>query len=709
MTTPDSTLTEVTSARQQNAFWSLINRLPGAEFFNNLKIGYKLVIGFGILVLIILLLGGLSYLSIRNAINKIDDTVNVRAPVAIASARAQTDLLGMLGSVRGYLALGDARFRQQYQVDRQNFENSLLALQRQRSRMGADNQERLDLLQETFDAWVLLPEPLFDLRDDRLAREGAYNILATDGVKYGGQVLISTQDLIEEQAKEIPSTNDVQLLADMASFQGSFSALLSGMRNYVTTRNHDFRGEYESNLNLNNIVWTELQDGLQGLDDGDPRLAILEIIDQNRQAFLALEETVFNELESETWRRDLYLFNTEAHPVADEMRLLLKEITDSQVTVLREGLQEGATELKNAQQRILVGGILATLLAVWMTFTFRAAIAGPVVRLTEVAERIRSGDLEAQAEARHKDETGILASTFNAMTAQLRSTLLQVRKEKRRADDLLHVVIPIGVDLSSEKDFNRLLEKILVEAKAFCHAQAGILYLLRKEEQQLEYVIVRNDARHVALGGTTGNKVPFDPLPLYKTGAQEAASRHVAVQAAISGDPINIADAYIEADDLESEWYDFSGPQELELNGQAGDETPARHATSWLAIPLANNREEVIGIIQLMNARDADSGQVIAFDPNLQQMMESFSSLAVAALEAYMREEGLRQEIQKLRIEIDEVKRQEHVQQIVDSDFFQDLRARADSLRQRVRGPRNRPSSEDEDQPEEDTSSETDS
>jgi GAF domain-containing protein len=295
------------------------------------------------------------------------------------------------------------------------------------------------------------------------------------------------------------------------------------------------------------------------------------------------------------------------------------------------------------------------------------------------------------------------------MTAQLRSTLLQVRKEKRRADDLLHVVIPIGVDLSSEKDFNRLLEKILVEAKAFCHAQAGILYLLRKEEQQLEYVIVRNDARHVALGGTTGNKVPFDPLPLYKTGAQEAASRHVAVQAAISGDPINIADAYIEADDLESEWYDFSGPQELELNGQAGDETPARHATSWLAIPLANNREEVIGIIQLMNARDADSGQVIAFDPNLQQMMESFSSLAVAALEAYMREEGLRQEIQKLRIEIDEVKRQEHVQQIVDSDFFQDLRARADSLRQRVRGPRNRPSSEDEDQPEEDTSSETDS
>ena len=705
MTTPDSTLPEVIQTRQRNAFWALVSRLPGAEFFNNLRIGYKLVVGFGILVLIILLLGGLSYLSIRNAINKIDDTVNVRAPVAIASARAQADLLGMLSSVRGYLALGDVRFRQQYQMDRQNFENSLQALQRQRARMGPENQQRLNQLQEKFDTWVALPDPLFDLRDDRLAREGAYNILATDGVKFGGQVLISTQDLIEEQAKEFPSTQDVQLLADMASFQGSFAALLSGMRNYVTTRNHDFRGEYESNLNLNNIVWAELQEGLQDIDKDDARLGILTTIDQNRQAFLALEEPVFDELESETWRKDLYLFNTEARPLADEMRLLLKDMTDSQVIILREGLKDGATELKNAQQRILIGSILATLLAVWMTFTFRAAIAGPVVRLTEVAERIREGDLEAQAEARYKDETGILAATFNAMTAQLRLTLSQVRKEKRRADDLLHVVIPIGVDLSSEKDFNRLLEKILVEAKAFCHAQAGILYLARKEEQQLEYVIVRNDAQHIALGGTTGNQVAFDPLPLYKAGTQDAASRHVAVQAAISGDPINIADAYAVTD--ESEWYDFSGPQELEINGQVDNAISAPHATSWLAIPLENNRDEVIGIIQLMNARDADSGHIIPFDPNLQQMMESFSSLAVAALEAYMREEGLRQEIQKLRIEIDEVKRQEQVQQIVDTDFFQDLRSRADSLRQRARSARNRPSSEDP--PADDDPSETES
>ncbi len=86
-------------------------------------------------------------------------------------------------------------------------------------------------------------------------------------------------------------------------------------------------------------------------------------------------------------------------------------------------------------------------------------IAGPVRRLTAVANDIRGGNLEAQARIESTDEIGILAQTFNRMTSQLRRTLSQVRKEKKRADDLLNVVIPIGVDLSSEKDFNRLLEK----------------------------------------------------------------------------------------------------------------------------------------------------------------------------------------------------------------------------------------------------------
>jgi HAMP domain-containing protein len=47
------------------------------------------------------------------------------------------------------------------------------------------------------------------------------------------------------------------------------------------------------------------------------------------------------------------------------------------------------------------------------------------------------------------------------------------------------------------------------------------------------------------------------------------------------------------------------------------------------------------------------------------------------------REKNLRNQVEKLKIEVDEAKRREQVKEIVDTDFFQDLQAKADSMRQR--------------------------
>ena len=100
-------------------------------------------------------------------------------------------------------------------------------------------------------------------------------------------------------------------------------------------------------------------------------------------------------------------------------------------------------------------------------------------------------------------------------------------------------------------------------------------------------------------------------------------------------------------------------------------------------IPLKDNVGQVLGVMQLLNAKNPETGQFIPFDQNLQRMMESFSLLAVAALEAYIREQNLKQEIQQLRIEIDEAKRQKQVREIVETDSFQTLQAKAEEMRRR--------------------------
>ena len=174
------------------------------------------------------------------------------------------------------------------------------------------------------------------------------------------------------------------------------------------------------------------------------------------------------------------------------------------------------------------------------------------------------------------------------------------------------------------------------------------------------------------LGGTSNNIINIPALPL-KDAQDNGELQNVAVKTAITGEPISIS-----SDNMAG--FETDGPKELLMNVETNT-----YATSQLNIPIKNSADEVLGVMQLLDPVDAETGQVIAFDQNIRQMMVSFSSLAAAALEAYIREQALRTEIRQLRIEIDETKRQQQVSEIVDTDFFSDLQARAQEIRGRAR------------------------
>jgi uncharacterized membrane protein (DUF106 family) len=89
----------------------------------------------------------------------------------------------------------------------------------------------------------------------------------------------------------------------------------------------------------------------------------------------------------------------------------------------------------------------------------------------------------------------------------------------------------------------------------------------------------------------------------------------------------------------------------------------------------------VLGVLQLINALDSRKKVLIPFDSNLQQLMESFSSLASAALIGYIQEQSLRKEIRELRIEVDAAKRATEVASITDTDYFKKLQKKAKDMR----------------------------
>jgi HD-GYP domain-containing protein (c-di-GMP phosphodiesterase class II) len=179
----------------------------------------------------------------------------------------------------------------------------------------------------------------------------------------------------------------------------------------------------------------------------------------------------------------------------------------------------------------------------------------------------------------------------------------------------------IGAALSQERNINRLLENILVAAKTITHADGGTLYRVTegaKGTWALRFEIMRTDSLGIALGGTTGNSINFPNLPL-TTEAGEPNNSLVAAYAAINDKTVNIADAYSEAG------FDFSGTRKF-------DERTGYRSKSFLTVPMKNHENEIIGVLQLINATDPSSGEVGHFSQADQQLAESLASQAAIAL-----------------------------------------------------------------------------
>ncbi|MGC2048435.1 MAG: GAF domain-containing protein, partial [Gallionella sp.] len=189
------------------------------------------------------------------------------------------------------------------------------------------------------------------------------------------------------------------------------------------------------------------------------------------------------------------------------------------------------------------------------------------------------------------------------------------------SDYLLHrlkELNEIGVALSRQHDLNSLLETILVAAKRITNADAGTLYLYEPELQVLRFEILRNDTLKTAMGGTSGVPIGFYPIRLYdETGNANHAM--VVSHAALSGETVNIPDAYM------AQGFDFSGTKNF-------DAKTGYRSRSFLTVPMRNHEDEVIGVLQLINALDRESGEIVKFSTDDQQLLESLASQAAIAL-----------------------------------------------------------------------------
>lgn len=195
--------------------------------------------------------------------------------------------------------------------------------------------------------------------------------------------------------------------------------------------------------------------------------------------------------------------------------------------------------------------------------------------------------------------------------AQFAANALYTHQLHHRQNDLF-------ITFASKKDTDSLLETILVNAKAIANADGGTLYLRSGKDKQevMEYAYIINDSLGLRVDSQSGKS--FKPVPLWRedgTANMENVASYVAHKLKV----VNIDDVY------HNDEFDFSGTFKV-------DEENKYRSTSILTIPLLDFHGTPIAVLQLINAKDNKTGEIISFSSKTQSLIESVANYAAIAL-----------------------------------------------------------------------------
>ena len=225
-----------------------------------------------------------------------------------------------------------------------------------------------------------------------------------------------------------------------------------------------------------------------------------------------------------------------------------------------------------------------------------------LARIRMQGDRRRIGIEQRLARRRLEESHKEIAHLNARLEADNRGLETSLRRDRARLD----AITVLGPDLNRIQDFDRLMDRILTEARRSCEAEAGAVFTI--DGDSLECRHIQNDALAGRRSQVFAQRI-----------ARPRTLGTVAGTTAIMGKAFRIDDAY-------------AIPPELGVEFDKGRDLDAGYRTrALLSLPLANIDGEIRGVLQLANPGGEDAGRT--FTDEDQKVVEHVAALAAMAIE----------------------------------------------------------------------------
>jgi HD-GYP domain-containing protein (c-di-GMP phosphodiesterase class II)/HAMP domain-containing protein len=245
--------------------------------------------------------------------------------------------------------------------------------------------------------------------------------------------------------------------------------------------------------------------------------------------------------------------------------------------------------------------ILTFLVVIFLSLSQIRKSLVPIEVLRDATRRIAKKDFGDHVKIKTKDEFEELGASFNEMADSIENYINTMSTLNR-----------IGIALSAEKNNNHLLELILLSAKRITNADGCALYTLT-EDKRLKLSVMHIDSLNLVMDSSNGIYIP-----LFNSDGNPNTS-NVAAYSVLKDETISVSDVYT------AENFDFSSNCDF-------DRRTGYRSRSFLIVPMKDHENEIIGVLQLTNAQDRLTQEVVPFSEEDKRLLETLASQAAVAL-----------------------------------------------------------------------------
>jgi HD-GYP domain-containing protein (c-di-GMP phosphodiesterase class II) len=260
---------------------------------------------------------------------------------------------------------------------------------------------------------------------------------------------------------------------------------------------------------------------------------------------------------------------------------------------------------RQAERDVMLMSVVILLILLPLAYLGSRQVVRALQAMAEDSERLKH--LDFSHEPRPPDSFLYEIKVLGEAQCVMQGAIHRRTEDLDKAQKKLASLVDNGIRLTREQDRAVLLRHILAGAREITHCAAATLYL-KTERNTLVFAQRLLD-----------DDIPNVEIPLYQSDGTPN-TQYVVVHAALHNEIVVIDDVYAETR------FDVSGTKRF-------SEESGFRAVSMMTVPLSPREGEVIGLIQLVNAVDPDTGEIVAFPPDLLGFVEALAAQSAVALE----------------------------------------------------------------------------